>query len=65
METKNRISIRGRMRRMAVNEVLEFPRSGNKPQSFRSIAQSVRENYGMAYSISVKNQEKIVVTRIS
>jgi hypothetical protein len=64
MEVKSKINIRGTIRKMRINEVLEFPRPEYRASSVRSTAALVKEDYGMAYSISV-NQEKIVVTRIS
>jgi hypothetical protein len=63
-EANARINVRGTMRGMDIGEVLELHRSQYRSLSVRSTATLIKENYGMAYSISV-NPEKIVVTRIS
>jgi hypothetical protein len=51
---------------MDQGEVIEFPRGGKyKPLTIRSTVSMIRENTGQSYSVSVKNPEKIVVTRIN
>jgi hypothetical protein len=52
------------MQSMQLADVFEFPRKEFKASSVRSTATSLKENYGQAYSVSVKN-EKIVVTRLN
>jgi hypothetical protein len=64
METKSKINIRGTIRNMGMNEVLEFPRSEYRPSVVRTTASLIRESYGQEYAISVK-PGKIVVTRKS
>ncbi|MDR0681618.1 MAG: hypothetical protein LBG15_07215 [Dysgonamonadaceae bacterium] len=64
MEANTKINVRGTMREMGVNEVLELPRNQYRPLSVRSTATLIRENYGMAYSVTI-NSEKIIVTRVS
>jgi hypothetical protein len=59
-----RINIRRTMQSMQLDDVFEFPREEFKAASVRATASSLRENYGQAYSVSVKS-EKIVVTRLN
>jgi hypothetical protein len=65
MSTKSPINVRGSIRKMQVNEVLEFPRAECKPLSVRTMASQIKENYGSAYSVSAKDPDKVVVKRIN
>jgi hypothetical protein len=63
---EKRVTIRNTMRKMKVDEIIEFPRDNfrYKPLTIRSTAGMIKENYGQGYKVSV-SPEKITVTRIN
>ncbi|MDR2057558.1 MAG: hypothetical protein LBP83_04625 [Dysgonamonadaceae bacterium] len=65
METIYRINIRSTLLGMHPGDVFEFPKKDYNSLSIRASATMLKEAFGKAYSVSAKDPEKIVVTRVS
>jgi hypothetical protein len=59
-----KISVRGTINTLNVNEVLELAKGEYKPASVRTTVGILRENTGKGFSVSVQ-LEKIIITRLS
>jgi hypothetical protein len=64
MEAIYKINIRSTLNVMQPGDVFEFSRK-YRSATIRTTASRLKEEEGKFYSITTKNQEKIVVTRIS
>jgi hypothetical protein len=65
MEAIYKINIRSTLQGMQPGDVFEFPKADYLSLTIRSTASMLKESCGKAYSVSAKQPEKIVVTRIS